>query len=378
MTATLADRTTGEEAKDGTPTVEIAAAAAEAIAQSVPGVRRICLYGSVARGEAGPDSDIDLLVVFDDLDYAERKQIAGQCLNAAYDGSIVGEHRVSVVASDEAEWKLRSNLLTSFERAISTDLVEVHRSYAPIPVSNGETDKPVSDLDEAYELINSIRVAYDRAIGAFLPQRKELNLQDDDPDEQLSWYQYDRYVTIVTHTDMVLEISLKSLHHLIGSDPPANSHRLAVLLDGLPSDVIETDKALQAISPLRVDRLPAGEFDSDDLREVFTNWRVHGTYDSVGRASEYLPTERLEAYLDAADQVTDLLMETLRSQTPGGTIRDTPIVNRYRESVEEMRTLRRNHDPATGRQRPSGRAGDCSRFRYLAPFSAEQRKAHNV
>lgn len=361
MTATLADRTTGGEAKDGAPTMDTAAAAAEAIAQSVPGVRRICLYGSVARGEAGPDSDIDLLVVFDDLDYAERKQIAGQCLNAAYDVSVVGEHRVSVVASDAAEWEIRSNLLTSFERAISDDLVEMHRSHAPISASNGEvkmtdkpTNKPVSDLDEAYELINRIRVAYDRAIGAFLPRKKELSLQEIDPDEQLSWYQYNRYVTIVTHIDMVLEISLKALHHLIGSDPPAHSHRLAVLLDGLPLDAIETDKTLQAISPLRVDRLPAGTFDSDDLREVFTNWRVHGTYDSVGRASEYLPTERLEAYLNAAEQVTDLLMETLQSQTPGGTIRDTPIVKRYRASVEEMRTLRRDHDLATGRQRSGG------------------------
>lgn len=51
------------------------------------------------------------------------------------------------------------------------------------------------------------------------------------------------------------------------------------------------------------------------------------------------------------EQVTDLLMETLRSQTPGGTIRGTPIVNRYCASVEEMRTLRRDHDVATGRQR---------------------------
>lgn len=155
MTATLAARTTGGEAEYGAPTVEMAAAASEAIAQSVPGVRRICLYGSVARGEAGPDSDIDLLVVFDDLDYVKRKQIAGQCLNAAYDVSIVGEHRVSVVASDATEWETRSNLLTSFERAISADLVEVHRSHAPISASNREvkmTDKPVSDLDEAYEL----------------------------------------------------------------------------------------------------------------------------------------------------------------------------------------------------------------------------------
>lgn len=34
--------------------------------------RRVILFGSVARGEAGPDSDIDLLVVLDDDASAEK------------------------------------------------------------------------------------------------------------------------------------------------------------------------------------------------------------------------------------------------------------------------------------------------------------------
>jgi len=34
--------------------------------------RRVILFGSRARGEAGPDSDVDLLVVVDDDTPAER------------------------------------------------------------------------------------------------------------------------------------------------------------------------------------------------------------------------------------------------------------------------------------------------------------------
>ena len=34
--------------------------------------RRIVLFGSVARGDEGPDSDLDLLVVFDRIDPADR------------------------------------------------------------------------------------------------------------------------------------------------------------------------------------------------------------------------------------------------------------------------------------------------------------------
>ncbi len=37
--------------------------------------RRIVLFGSVARGDEGPDSDLDLLVVLDQVTPAERAQL---------------------------------------------------------------------------------------------------------------------------------------------------------------------------------------------------------------------------------------------------------------------------------------------------------------
>ena len=36
---------------------------------------QVILFGSVARGEDGPDSDIDLLVVLPSLDYSQRRQL---------------------------------------------------------------------------------------------------------------------------------------------------------------------------------------------------------------------------------------------------------------------------------------------------------------
>ena len=41
---------------------------AEALVDEFPQVSGVCLYGSVARGDAGPDSDLDLLVVGEDPD----------------------------------------------------------------------------------------------------------------------------------------------------------------------------------------------------------------------------------------------------------------------------------------------------------------------
>ncbi len=39
---------------------------------------QVILFGSVARGEEGPDSDLDLLVVLDQLDPAQRVRLMGQ------------------------------------------------------------------------------------------------------------------------------------------------------------------------------------------------------------------------------------------------------------------------------------------------------------
>jgi uncharacterized protein len=42
----------------------------------------VILFGSVARGEDGPDSDIDLLVVFDRIDPAEKRHMMARIRSA--------------------------------------------------------------------------------------------------------------------------------------------------------------------------------------------------------------------------------------------------------------------------------------------------------
>ena len=52
------------------PTIEDARRAAEALAAA--GVGRVVLFGSVARGAATERSDIDLVAIYDDIDYNKR------------------------------------------------------------------------------------------------------------------------------------------------------------------------------------------------------------------------------------------------------------------------------------------------------------------
>ena len=68
----------------GAPTRVDAEAAAEVLIAA--GAAEVLLFGSVARGDAGADSDIDLVAIFADLDYAERavrqrtlQAAAGRC-----------------------------------------------------------------------------------------------------------------------------------------------------------------------------------------------------------------------------------------------------------------------------------------------------------
>ncbi len=66
---------------------------------------RIILFGSVARGEAGPDSDLDLLVVLDELDPAERARLMG-----AVRFAITAPAAIDVLVTDVDEYERRKDV----------------------------------------------------------------------------------------------------------------------------------------------------------------------------------------------------------------------------------------------------------------------------
>ena len=55
-------------------------------------LREVTLFGSVARGESNEESDVDVLVVVDDIDERERRHV----LDLAYDAGTLGEELVVV------------------------------------------------------------------------------------------------------------------------------------------------------------------------------------------------------------------------------------------------------------------------------------------
>jgi len=94
----------------------------EALAAHFPGmVNEVLIYGSKARGDAGPDSDLDVLLLVEDRAGGRKRALrrVGYLLAAATD--VVP----SIMAYTHAEWESRKKSGSPFRRAVERDGVSV-------------------------------------------------------------------------------------------------------------------------------------------------------------------------------------------------------------------------------------------------------------
>lgn len=71
---------------------------------------KVILFGSVARGEEGPESDLDLLVVLDEIDPDEKPELMGQLRRA-----IAAPVPVNVFLTDAEEIERRRDVVGSLQ-----------------------------------------------------------------------------------------------------------------------------------------------------------------------------------------------------------------------------------------------------------------------
>ena len=83
--------------------------------------RRVIVFGSVARGEAGPDSDIDLLVIVDDDTPAEKVT-----LKAGYESRRSYRRAADVIPVWERTFRANSEIAGTLSRAAILDGVVVY------------------------------------------------------------------------------------------------------------------------------------------------------------------------------------------------------------------------------------------------------------
>lgn len=308
------------------PTVREAQRAAERLVEA--GAGRVLLFGSVACGRATVGSDIDLVAIFDDIDYRERLAIRSELCSAA---ESVVDSPVEVFVTDRAEWRRRTQEVSvSFEAGIAASaLVLVDRPAGAvrwdkeIGLADNNTDEALGRLDEASKALHSMRAR-------MLPDDWEITHPQ--ADHATRW----RLIDVCSAGAMAAETALKAL--AASHDTPApHKHRIDLLV---PLAGPRTDDVRTALADLETNTVARGDEPYEDL----SIWRSAGTY-IADRPDIDLDTVAAMAPVvaRAATSVTAIAADELDAVAP-----DAPEVTRAREIIELADVTVAGYDLRTG------------------------------
>lgn len=181
----------------------------------IPHISRVMLFGSLARGQVSPESDIDLVVVVDDLgDYSTRYNLQRDMAKTARGSA---GHHVDIHLTDLAEWACRSETVTaSFEASLIDHAVVMLERH---PIANPDWDKimtkPTTNLEEAaVKHTDMCRHAYALS-RVILPDQDELTAEV----EERIWMAQERMCQICGAAARLIESSIKTVTATHGVSP---------------------------------------------------------------------------------------------------------------------------------------------------------------
>ena len=294
------------------PTVREAQRAAERLVEA--GAGRVLLFGSVACGRATVRSDIDLVAIFDDIDYRERLGIRSELRAAA---ESVVDSPVEVFVTDRAEWRRRTQEVSaSFEAGIAASAVVLVDRPAgavrwdkEIGLADNNTDEALGRLDEASKALSTMTRAM---------HPDEWEMTDPQEDHATRW----RLIDVCSAGAMATETALKAL--AASNDTPApHKHRIDLLV---PLAGPRTHDVRTALADLETNTVAGGDEPYGDL----SIWRAAGTYiadrPDIGLDTVAAMAPRIAR---AATSVTAIAADELDAVAPGA-----PEVTRARHIIE--------------------------------------------
>ena len=242
--------------------------AAQAVAAARSDVVKVMLFGSVARGEAGEASDIDLVVVFDDLgDYKDRREVRDRLAHAVRDSTPCS---VDLHVTDLPEWKVRTEQVSaSFEASIVDDLVTlVERPVRRSPEWGKPLGRPATNLEEAGSRFSDVARQLRSLNREMHPDENELVGDAFQRERELK----ERRRTACGRAADVIEAAVKTVIAL-GGVSPTKTHNLAELVDQIepPAQRAQVVGLLQA-SSLPMNSILAWHVKSNYANDVETQW----------------------------------------------------------------------------------------------------------
>lgn len=218
------------------PTVDDARKAAAALV-ACAGVTQVWLYGSVQHGAARAASDIDLVAVLDDLDYARRFDVAARLNDVAERAT---GHRCDVFPTDLPEWEHRTTeLAASYERDLRRGgavlLAESPTSTTPRWGKEPDVARTDDSRDAAWRAMGDARAALWGALAQARPSHEELDLLDAGDNRRAEGARFLRAKCAVRDAAMTAENLVKAIRKL--QDPPPTTRHTIHNVRQLLNDV---------------------------------------------------------------------------------------------------------------------------------------------
>ncbi len=252
-----ADRT---DARLSAPTLDDAQQAADALSFLDPGL--VLVYGSVVDGTADAGSDVDLMVVFDDLGaYGQRSLLRRRAREAAE--SVIGRP-VDVRVTDRPEWRARTECVSSFERHVASGAITLRERRAKHVDWHKEIPIPPTDEGMARASLGDLAQALEALTNALAPYAQEAEAAESGDPVQAAVSRARRMRRVCALAQEAMETGLKALNHALPGPHPPRTHDLGALIGLLP------------VTPGERDRLDSAVRDLD--LATAAQWRQMGTY----------------------------------------------------------------------------------------------------
>lgn len=217
-----------------TPDLAAARRAADELVSG--GAGRVLLFGSVARGEATERSDIDLVAIYDDLDYSVRSKRRCALEARASDASGCS---VDVMVTDAPEWAIRTTRVPcSVETRIAGYAVELADAGSHDRIDwDKEIGLPADPIAELESRFGDMSDAIAALTNQLRPSADELAAVEDGDDAELSSLEDVRWARAMGEVHMVVESAAKALHIVTVGTAPPHDHRIPRLLAQQPESV---------------------------------------------------------------------------------------------------------------------------------------------
>ena len=256
------------------PSETAARCAAEALADT--GAGKVLLFGSVARGNQGTDSDIDLVAIFDDLDYSDRWALRSELARAA---ETACGHIVDVHVTDRPEWARRVRQVSaSFEAGIAPGAV----ALVDLPAGDVNWDKeiglPDTNEKEAAQRLDDVRRELSMLRNCLTPSSWETGATEAGRIAECDRLRRDRLIDVCSKAAMAIEHSVKALITLDGR-PVRHLHDIGKLLGDIPARRSAVDRAFGGLTYREVSIWRSAGTDAADRPEL----TVSETADLAGR-----------------------------------------------------------------------------------------------